>query len=780
MKTKLSRALSMLMALALILTLIPGAAFGAAAEEAAAEPVQYTITAAEAGHGSLSVNKKTAEAGVEVKVTVKADQFYKLDKLTIVREGKTKALPYASEGGGVYSFTMPNSNVNISATFVDNSVTIASEITGKGTFSATGGSTKTNGRATPGETITVYATPDAPNFYKLGSISVKTASGADVELTASPTPYIYTFKMPSENVTVSVNYEDMSAERAAWFNEDGSLKPGTYTVDTLFGKECYINANGYNMLAAMGGNPVKTQMTFTVKEDGSVHVDNWATPSIQNPLGYAGFGEVKISGTQKSYAKKSYVTGDDAGDVNETNYPVTLKISDVLSWYSAPLRTGERTPYDGDVYKVLVHNEKWLTSAQEDGYIYMKEDKGQIPWGTMLVDLEPQGQVFPAEISFDLPDTVKLKNTNDLGDRIIFVSTYPEQMGYYTRMMMTLDFATITKAAPAVADGVYTVPVTLRQFGDHSKESMGNPSLVQQAKVTVKDGKASIALTFQGMSLGTTYGHLTNLWVYPAADINDDPVEVKSTKSFKDKGLSGEIETFPRVFEFDRETVGEDEILVRVKADAMGDARQPAILVFDWDKATPGAPEEPADPVFPVEPETKFVDVPDGIYYHDPVYWAVGKEITNGMDATHFVPDGVCTRAQLVTFLWRYAGSPEPEKIATPFTDIDVTSWYGKAVIWATEKGIVKGMTETTFEPNTNVDRAQAITMLYRFAAPTEKAAAASFTDVPADIYYAEPVAWGAANKIVTGMTDTTFEPNTECTRAQAVTFIYRLAQSAK
>ena len=169
-----------------------------------------------------------------------------------------------------------------------------------------------------------------------------------------------------------------------------------------------------------------------------------------------------------------------------------------------------------------------------------------------------------------------------------------------------------------------------------------------------------------------------------------------------------------------------------------------------------------------------FVDVATGSYYEDAVDWAVENGITKGTDDTHFSPDGICTRAQAVTFLWRAAGSPKPETRAMPFTDVPVGSYYYDAVLWAVENGITKGTSETRFSPNMTCSRAQIVAFLWR----SEKSPAAGsrnpFADVKSTAYYADAVLWAVKEDITKGTTNTTFSPDADCTRAQIVTFLWR------
>ena len=169
---------------------------------------------------------------------------------------------------------------------------------------------------------------------------------------------------------------------------------------------------------------------------------------------------------------------------------------------------------------------------------------------------------------------------------------------------------------------------------------------------------------------------------------------------------------------------------------------------------------------------TGFTDVSASAYYADAVAWAVSRGITTGTSATTFSPDASCTRGQIVTFLWRAAGSPSP-KGTSSFADVPAESYYAQAVAWAVENGITNGTGEGTFSPDTPCDRSQSVTFLFR-ALGGKTAGDAAFSDVPAGSYYASAVAWAAEQGITTGTSSTTFSPNDTCTRGQIVTFLYR------
>ena len=172
-----------------------------------------------------------------------------------------------------------------------------------------------------------------------------------------------------------------------------------------------------------------------------------------------------------------------------------------------------------------------------------------------------------------------------------------------------------------------------------------------------------------------------------------------------------------------------------------------------------------------------FTDVKEGKYFFIPVLWACyhDPQITSGTSDTTFGPNETCTRAQIVTFLWRAAGSPEPTTSDNPFADVKTSKYYYKAVLWATEQGITSGTSETMFSPNAGCTRAQVVTFLWRFAGSPEPTPTTNpFEDVKTGKYYYKAVLWAAENNVTAGTSETTFSPNDTCTRGQIVTFLYR------
>ena len=177
----------------------------------------------------------------------------------------------------------------------------------------------------------------------------------------------------------------------------------------------------------------------------------------------------------------------------------------------------------------------------------------------------------------------------------------------------------------------------------------------------------------------------------------------------------------------------------------------------------------------PVEPVNPFVDVPEDGFYYESVLWAVENGITTGTTETTFDPNGKCQRAQVVTFLWRAKGCPEPTTTENPFTDVKESDFFYKAVLWAVENGITNGTSDTEFSPYAECNRAAVVTFLYRaMGEPAVEGVENPFTDVVATAWYGPAVLWAVENGITNGISATEFGVNTTCNRAQVVTFLYR------
>ena len=185
--------------------------------------------------------------------------------------------------------------------------------------------------------------------------------------------------------------------------------------------------------------------------------------------------------------------------------------------------------------------------------------------------------------------------------------------------------------------------------------------------------------------------------------------------------------------------------------------------------------EENSNPNASVSPNTcSFEDVSSNDYYAESVKWATDYGITSGTSATTFSPNTACTRGQVMTFLWRAAGSPAPKSSKMPFTDTPADFYYHDAILWAIENGIAAGTSDTTFSPDAECSRAQIATILWRAQKAPVVSGTNLFNDVTVDTYYNNAVLWATSKKITSGTSATTFSPDADCTRAQIVTFLWR------
>ena len=179
-------------------------------------------------------------------------------------------------------------------------------------------------------------------------------------------------------------------------------------------------------------------------------------------------------------------------------------------------------------------------------------------------------------------------------------------------------------------------------------------------------------------------------------------------------------------------------------------------------------------------PAAAFSDVDEGLYYAAPIAWAVEQGITTGTSEDSFSPDALCTRGQIITFLWRAAGSPAPQSTVSPYSDVtpDMNADFYKAILWAGEAGIIRGddLDADSFSPNAPCHRSSTVRFLWRYSGSPDAGVLGVFTDVSPEADYARAVAWAVETGITSGTTDSTFSPGEPCTRGQIVTFLFRAA----
>ena len=339
---------------------------------------------------------------------------------------------------------------------------------------------------------------------------------------------------------------------------------------------------------------------------------------------------------------------------------------------------------------------------------------------------------------------------------------------YWDMMYAGSDYAEHRSPIIGITDGA-EIGFKYLNF-DEDETSLQLTVLVSQGENYV-DGILNVYLDAPNAEDGTKIGEIA----IQADDIQAAGVKVTSSddtawselSADMDKPVSG-IHAVYFVFS------AEDEGTI-CKLDAFTFAKTAEEPVEPTPTPTPTPAPTPTPTPTPT-PVFRFDDVQnEDDYFFAPVYWAVENGITKGTSETTFGPTEGCTRAQVVTFLWRAAGEPKAEKAENPFKDVPADAYYLDAVLWAVEKGITVGTEVDQFSPNEACTRAQIVTFLYRNAGePKVEDAENPFQDVPADAYYLNSVLWAVKNEITKGTEADQFSPNETCTRAQVVTFLYR------
>ena len=380
-----------------------------------------------------------------------------------------------------------------------------------------------------------------------------------------------------------------------------------------------------------------------------------------------------------------------------------------------------------------------LTTAETDNY-----NAGSAVTATLIVDkAAPTVKISADQTSLTGSGTVKLTVTKVPTDAVVSV---------------TCDDTSVE--VKNNNDGTYTValPNTTKTYNFKA-------ALAESANYTAADSTCTVSVTRRSSSSGSSSSNPTYSVTTPSKSENGG-VAVSSKNARKGDTVTVTV-TPDAGYQLDKLTVT-DKNGTMLKLTDKGDGKYSFTM-------PDGKVEIKA--VFAKKVETSpFGDVSTDAYYYKAVQWAQEKGITDGISSDLFGPKQPCTRSQIVTFLWRAAGSPEPKSTAAGMTDVVPGSYYAKAVAWAVENGITTGTAEGTFSPDATCTRAQAVTFLAR-AQNAKATGKTAFSDVPADSYFADAVAWAQANGVTTGTSETTFSPDNDCTRAQIVTFLYRANQ---
>ena len=728
-------------------------------EDAPPAPVEYTVTVTNDGNGTASASPAEAVVGTEITLTAKPNTGYRFKEWEVISGGVTIVDD---------KFTMPDTNVAIKAIFEEDAPPAPTDptkpsISVTGTYTYNGsehtatvngydpatmdisGNTATDagdytvrvtsktGKWADGSTDAVTAawsigkaTQEAPNG--LIGVAPSTEGGSDGKITGVTDEMEY--RMADERIYTACSgteIENLSAGhyfvRYAENNNHFASSDAAITVgEGTPLADCTITFNGNGGSGSMDSVTVKAGTNYILPDCG------FTAPADQE------FKAWEISGAEYKVGDSYTVDRDteikalwENSVITPTTYTVTVGNDGNGTGTASPSTaaagttiTLTATPNKG------YHFKEWQVMS---GNVTIKDDKFTMPNAHVEVKAIFEEDVpAPAEytITYDLaggtaegnPDTYTIETRT-------FTLKNPTKSGYtFTGWSGTgLDGENnMTVTIPTGSTGNRTYTAHWRYNGSgHSysyytiKATAGaGGSISPSGNVSVREGRD------QTFTITPDKG-------YAVANVKIDGKSIGAVKSYTFENVS-RTHTIEVIF---------------MKANG--------------------------------NPQTGvFVDVATGSYYEDAVDWAVENGITKGTDDTHFSPDGICTRAQAVTFLWRTAGSPASKTSTMPFTDVPVGSYYYDAVLWAVENGITKGTSDTTFSPNMTCSRAQIVTFLWRSEKSPAAGTANPFADVKSTAYYADAVLWAVKENITKGTTSTTFSPNADCTRAQIVTFLWR------
>ena len=721
-----------------------------------AAPAEHTITVTTEGGGTASASSAKAVVGTEIRLTAKPDEGYRFKEWQVISGGVTIKDD---------KFTMPDSDVEVKAIFEEDAPPAPTDpakpsisVTGTYTYNGSVHTATVNGydpttmdisgnTATDAGDYTVSvtsntgkwaddstdavtaewsigkATQEAPNG--LIGVAPTTEGGSDGKITGVDSTMEYRMAGESSYTACSgTEIENLSAGNYfVRYAEDNNHFAGT-DAEVTVGKgaplaDCTITFDGNGGSGSMGPVTVKAGTNYILPDCG------FTAPADQE------FKAWEIGGTEYEVGNFYTVNGDteikalwENSVITPTTYTVTVN--------NDGNGTASATPSAAEALTEIT-----LTAKPDEGYRFKE-------WEVI------SGGVSIKDDKFTMPSAnVEVKAIFEKDAPTEFTITFDGNGGTPSVGSMTTANQKLTSLPSASRSGSYSFD------GWYTKNSGGTK--VTTATVFSANTTVYAHWTYTGGGGSSGYSYYT-IKATAGAGGSISPSGNVSVREGRDQTFTITPDKGYAVanVKIDGKSIG------AVKSYTFENVRRTHTIEVIFMKAN-GNPQTGV-----------FVDVATGSYYEDAVDWAVENGITKGTDDTHFSPDGICTRVQAVTFLWRAAGSPKPETRTMPFTDVPVGSYYYDAVLWAVENGITMGTSDTTFSPNATCSRAQIVAFLWRSEKSPAAGTANPFADVKSDAYYADAVLWAVKENITKGTTSTTFSPNADCTRAQIVTFLWR------
>ena len=714
------------------------------------------------GFGSVNLNEVTVEGTVAQSGTGSVS----LNKTTVT-ESVTKAEDSGSMG--IVDSTIASGSAPIGATIVNSTVNgeMINTSPTEGQVAMVGSKTYATLQdaitaATPGDTVTLLA--DIDTLDKLnGSDPVSGSNifllGIHKSITINGNHKVISITMPetatnrsqalqiTENTTVTldgvkldITGADRAADKGDAIDVYGTLKLANKSVITLSNV-----ANGFVM---QGGENAKVTVIggSTITADGiKGHFSNggiWEIKDSKVSIGNCGTHGLSV---EKITVDNATVTVDQAGYTGIYASEITL-----LNNANVSVTNSATSP-----------NLETNPAYQGKGAVQLKNDNGQLTVenSTLTLTGNGNGQDAGQQTIYVGEGTVTIENSYVTGE---IVQTRAN------KYIVTVKNGDVV-VKQEIVSGKYTLPDTPSKNG-YTFLGWSDGSDTYEAGATVTITKNTIFTAQWHKDSSGSGGSSSSSGDYPVSVDTVKNGSVIVTPKRADKGDTVTVTVKADKGYVLNELVVTDKNGNAMKLKDLGNGK--FSFTMPGSKVTVDASFKQVETAL----EGRFSDVTKSDYYYNAVLWAVDQGITSGTTATTFSPNASCTRAQMVTFLWRANGSPKAAKVNS-FTDVSADAYYYDAVLWAAEKGITSGTTATTFSPDAVLTRAQTVTFLWRANGSPVVNYAMNFADVDGSTYYAEAVRWAVSEGITAGTSSDRFSPDADCTRAQIMTFMYRNAQ---
>ncbi len=663
------------------------------------------------------------------------------------------------------------------------SITITKAAPAEHTITVTSGGNGTASaspaKAAAGTTITLTATPN--EGYHLKEWDVESPAGLVITNNK--------FRMPNGNVDIMAIFEEGAPPAPTDPAKPSISVTGIYTYD---GSEKTANVTGYNPATMdISGNTATDAGDYTVRvtsktgrwADGSTGAvtAEWSIGKAtqEAPIGLNGVAPTeeggsdgKITGvdaTMEYRAESETIytacTGIEIENLPAGNYFVRYaEDRNHFASSDAEVTVGEGTP----LADCTITFNAGDGSGSMDSVTVKAETNYSLPKCGFTA---PADQEFKAweigGMEYEVGDSYTVNEDTEI--KALWENSVIPPITYSVTVNNDGNGSASADHAKAAAGTTITLTATPNR-GYHFKEwQVESPAglVIDNNKFLMPEGNVEVKAIFE-KDTSTGGGTGTGATTYPITVVNSKNGDVTASHKSAAKGTTVTLTVDPdKGYVLDSLTVLDGKDKERKLTDK-GDGK--FTFTMPADKVTVEASFKEEFPDLP----NPFSDLAPSDFCYDAVMWAVGRDITGGIGNYTFGPNLPCTRAQAVTFLWRAAGSPEPETRAMPFTDVPVGSYYYNAVLWAIESGITEGTSDTMFSPDATCSRAQIVTFLWRAGGSPAASGNSAFTDVASDAYYAAAVIWAEKNDITGGIGGGLFGSNNDCTRGQIVTFIYR------